>query len=167
MYKPKDARDTRFHLYTKRNPHKGQELMIGNKKSLLLSSFNPELPIKFIISGWLDNRFFAKWVRMAIQSLLLHGDYNVIYVSWRSIKELFVAAMMIKLFSADLAQFIIFLKVSIYIIIIIIIIMCYCYHQIQYKISKSSPTQLGRWLADEYHSPLASAWLSGRSYQPS
>lgn len=122
LYKPKDARDTRFHLYTRRNPHKGQELMIGNKKSLLLSSFKPESPIKFIISGWLDNRFFAKWVRMAIQSLLLHGDYNVIYVSWRSIKELFVAAMMIKLFSADLAQFIIFLKVSIYIIIMIIII---------------------------------------------
>jgi hypothetical protein len=64
-----------------------------------------------VISGWLDNRYFAKWVRSGVNSLLTHGDYNVIYVAWKSIQELFVAAFIIKLFSEDLTHFIVFLKV--------------------------------------------------------
>ncbi len=64
-----------------------------------------------MISGWLDNRYFAKWVRSGVNSLLTHGDYNVIYVAWKSIQELFVAAFIIKLFSEDLTHFIVFLKV--------------------------------------------------------
>jgi len=103
---------TRFYLYTRRNAEKSQELTIDNEELLLKSSFDPRLPIKLVISGWLDNRYFAKWVRSGVNSLLIHGDYNVIYVAWKSIQELYVAAFIIKLFSEDLAQFIIFLKVN-------------------------------------------------------
>ncbi len=102
---------TRFYLYTRKNPEKSQELTIDNEELILNSYFDPRLPIKFVISGWLDNRYFAKWVRSGINSLLTHGDYNVIYVAWKSIKELFVAAFIIKLFSEDLTHFIVFLKV--------------------------------------------------------
>lgn len=110
--KPKSRRNTRFYLYSRRNPEKGTELCIDDRESLMHSHFDPSKRVLFLISGWLDNRFFAKWVRDAIRRLLDRGDFNVIYVAWRSIKELFVAAILIKMYSDDLAQFISFLKVS-------------------------------------------------------
>ena len=109
--KSKSRFNTRFYLYTRQNPKQGIELCIGDRESLIHSSFDPNKRVVFLISGWLDNRFFAKWVREAIQHLLNRADLNVIYVAWRSIKELFVAAILIKMYSDDLAQFISFLKV--------------------------------------------------------
>lgn len=104
-------RRTRFHLYTRRNADNSQELTIGNEELLRQSWFDPRLPIKLVVNGWLDNRYVAKWVRTGVNALLSHGNYNVIYVGWKSIQELFVAAFMIKFFSEDLAQFLIFIKV--------------------------------------------------------
>ncbi|KAJ6216234.1 hypothetical protein RDWZM_007391 [Blomia tropicalis] len=108
--KPKSRRNTRFFLYTRRNREKGQEICIDDYESLLHSNFDPNKRVIFLISGWLDNRYFAKWVREAFAHLLDRDDFNVIYVAWRSIKELFVAAILIKMYSEDLAQFIDFIK---------------------------------------------------------
>lgn len=110
--KPKSRWKTRFYLYSRRNPKKGQELCIDDHESLMHSHFDPNKRVIFLISGWLDNRFFAKWIREAVRHLLNRSDFNVIYVAWRSIKELFVAAILIKLYSEDLTQFIAFLKVG-------------------------------------------------------
>ncbi|KAH9510501.1 hypothetical protein DERF_009022 [Dermatophagoides farinae] len=46
----------------------------------------------------------------AIRLLLLRDDQNVIFVGWRSLNELFVAAMIIQSYSLYLARFINFLK---------------------------------------------------------
>lgn len=113
--KPKSRWKTRFYLYTRQNPKKGQELCIDDRPTLMHSHFDPNKRVIFLISGWLDNRFFAKWVREAVRHLLNRGDFNVIYVAWRSIKELFVAAILIKLYSEELAEFITFLKVCIFV----------------------------------------------------
>lgn len=109
---PKSRANTRFYLYTRLNPSKAQELCIDDRKLLAQSNYNRKHRTILLISGWLDNRFFAKWVRQGISSLLGRGDFNVIYVAWKSINELFVAAMIIKKFSMDLADFIVFLKRS-------------------------------------------------------
>lgn len=106
-------RYSRFYLYTRKNPANGQELCVGDVRRLRRSHFDPNRRTIFLVNGWLDNRFFAKWVRDSISLLLIRADYNVIYVGWRSINELFVAAMLIQRYSENLSHFIDFLKVRI------------------------------------------------------
>lgn len=110
FHKPKSISSTRFFLYTRWNSNKGQELCIDDLNSIKESNFNSDKKIIFLVNGWQDNRFLAKWVRDAIKLLLMRSDSNVIYVSWRSLKELFVAAMIIRSYSNYLAKFIKFLK---------------------------------------------------------
>lgn len=103
--------NTRFYLYTRHNAQTSQELCINDLQSLSTSHFDRRRRTIIMISGWFDNRFFAKWVREGIRHFLERADFNVIYVAWRSIKELFAAAKVIKRFSDELAEFLQFLKV--------------------------------------------------------
>ena len=107
----KSISSVRFYLYSRLNPDIGQELCINDQSSIHQSNYNPNKRTVFLINGWQDNRLFAKWVRDAIHLLLIRDDQNVIFVGWRSINELFVAAMIIQSYSLYLSRFINFLKV--------------------------------------------------------
>lgn len=109
--RPKSISSVRFYLYSRLNPDNGHELCIDDHESIKQSNYNPNKRTIFLINGWQDNRLFARWVRDAIRLLLLRDDQNVIFVGWRSLNELFVAAMIIQSYSLYLARFINFLKV--------------------------------------------------------
>lgn len=108
--RPKSISSVRFYLYSRLNPDNGHELCIDDHESIKQSNYNPNKRTIFLINGWQDNRLFARWVRDAIRLLLLRDDQNVIFVGWRSLNELFVAAMIIQSYSLYLARFINFLK---------------------------------------------------------
>lgn len=108
----KSISDVRFYLYTRMNPDSAQELCINDMESIRQSNFDFNKRTVFLVNGWQDNRFLAKWVRDGIRLLLNRDDQNVIFVGWRSLKELFVAAMIIRSYSVYLAEFIDFLKLK-------------------------------------------------------
>lgn len=83
---PRDFVNTKFELYTKRNPRRGYQMFAWNGQNLAESPFSPLLPSKFVIPGFLDGRFIAKWVRDMRDALVrAEDDYNVFVVEWTNI----------------------------------------------------------------------------------
>ncbi|ODM93289.1 Pancreatic triacylglycerol lipase [Orchesella cincta] len=72
--------NTRFILYTK-NTTDEPKMVTANKTALLEANFNPKLPTKFIVHGFIDTGF-SSWVIKMAQSLVKERDYNVLAVDW-------------------------------------------------------------------------------------
>lgn len=52
LYPSTDLKLVQFLLFTRSNPDDEQILSIGEPKSIIESNFNPDLPTKVIIHGW-------------------------------------------------------------------------------------------------------------------
>lgn len=48
-------KDTRFELFTSKNPTKPQLLLLDNSTTIENSNFNSQLDTRFFIHGWLEN----------------------------------------------------------------------------------------------------------------
>ncbi|PAA90690.1 hypothetical protein BOX15_Mlig003920g1 [Macrostomum lignano] len=70
-----------YALFTLRNPMLPQILRYGDKASIEKSNFNPKLPTKMVIHGFVDD-INVPWVGEMKKALLLHGDHNVVLVDW-------------------------------------------------------------------------------------
>ncbi|XP_077289795.1 pancreatic triacylglycerol lipase-like [Arctopsyche grandis] len=78
---PRSVINTRFILYTKKNPSEGQILNPNVNKTIVKSNFFAERPTKIIIHGFIDTPF-SNWVSEMKDELVKHGDYNVVVVDW-------------------------------------------------------------------------------------
>ncbi|PAA86349.1 hypothetical protein BOX15_Mlig003920g3 [Macrostomum lignano] len=70
-----------YALFTLRNPMLPQILRYGDKAIIEKSNFNPKLPTKMVIHGFVDD-INVPWVGEMKKALLLHGDHNVVLVDW-------------------------------------------------------------------------------------
>lgn len=68
-------------LYTDKNPCDGQKLSANDYTSISNGYFNPNLPTKFIIHGFIDSSQM-KWVQQMRDELLKYESQNVILVDW-------------------------------------------------------------------------------------
>lgn len=73
--------NTRFILYTEKNPTEGYLLQADDDESIKKSYFNPEWPTKFIIHGFIDTPL-SNWVSEMRDELITKGGLNVIVVDW-------------------------------------------------------------------------------------
>ncbi|XP_071443298.1 pancreatic lipase-related protein 2-like [Hetaerina americana] len=78
---PRRVINTRFILYTRRNPSEGQVLSAHNDQSIRKSHFEPTKPTKVIIHGFIDTPL-SSWVKELRRELLKAGDWNIIVVDW-------------------------------------------------------------------------------------
>ena len=78
--------NTKFLLYTRRNPNNPDRIFTNNASSLFHSHFNRRLPTKVLIHGFLYNHVMGKYQQDAfhrlIRAFLTAGDYNVILCDW-------------------------------------------------------------------------------------
>ncbi|XP_053679847.1 pancreatic lipase-related protein 2-like [Anopheles nili] len=74
-------RDTLFLLYTAANPEEPHVLRNGDMDSIASSPFNPNIPTRMIIHGWLGSRN-SEINRLVRSALFFTGNYNVIFVDW-------------------------------------------------------------------------------------
>jgi pancreatic triacylglycerol lipase len=57
-------------------------VLVGlNKTELEEANFRPEVPIKFLIHGFIDTGF-SSWVVKMAQTMLTEHDFNVFSVDW-------------------------------------------------------------------------------------
>jgi len=79
MYEP--LTDVVFHLYTQQNPKVSQIIRIDDANSLKASNFNPALPTRILVHGWIYdiNLFF---IQEGKDEYLKKGKFNVIGVDW-------------------------------------------------------------------------------------
>lgn len=68
--------NTTFYLYTRQSPSKPEIINYKNP-----GKFNPSLPTKLIVHGWLDTSF-EQWILDMRDALLKVEDMNVIAVDW-------------------------------------------------------------------------------------
>lgn len=73
--------NTRFILYTEKNPTDGQLISADDEDSIKKSNFNPNWPTKFIIHGFIDTPL-SNWVSDMRDELIIRGGLNVIIVDW-------------------------------------------------------------------------------------
>lgn len=78
---PRNVINTRFILYTEKNPTEGQILDADDKDKIKESNFNSEWKTKFIIHGFIDTPL-SNWVSEMRDELLIKGGMNVIVVDW-------------------------------------------------------------------------------------
>ncbi|XP_037029466.1 pancreatic triacylglycerol lipase-like [Bradysia coprophila] len=78
---PRSVINTRFVLYTEKNPTEGQLLSSDDKNSIKNSNFNPNWMTKFIIHGFIDTPL-SNWVSDMRDELIILGSLNVIVVDW-------------------------------------------------------------------------------------
>uniref|UniRef100_A0A2H8TP27 Pancreatic triacylglycerol lipase n=1 Tax=Melanaphis sacchari TaxID=742174 RepID=A0A2H8TP27_9HEMI len=104
--------DTRFILYTRKNPLQGQMLKVQSEKTIQKSNFDPKKPTKFIIHGFIDTPL-SNWVKEMRRELLKHSDWNVIVVDWAggSLPLYTQATANTRLVGLEIAYFINYLKV--------------------------------------------------------
>ncbi|KAL4706568.1 hypothetical protein ACJJTC_015766 [Scirpophaga incertulas] len=76
---PRVVINTRFILYTKKNPTDGQLLNVNLNKTIIKSNFNPVRLTKMIIHGFIDTPL-SNWVSEMKDELVKAGDFNVIVV---------------------------------------------------------------------------------------
>ncbi|RWS29182.1 Pancreatic triacylglycerol lipase-like protein [Leptotrombidium deliense] len=74
-----------------------------------LSPFNPSLPVKFVIPGYLDGRLTAVWTQEMVNALINYGDYNVFLIEWRNIIPYGIATADLRIVAAEIANYIAFL----------------------------------------------------------
>nr|CAD7194230.1 unnamed protein product [Timema douglasi] len=103
---PRRVIDTRFVLYTRKNPLEGHVLRVSNDQTIRKSYFDPKKETKLIIHGFIDTPL-STWVKMLFilhplsenevvaqivecivcpqemrRELLKHADWNVVVVDW-------------------------------------------------------------------------------------
>ncbi|XP_063229934.1 pancreatic triacylglycerol lipase-like [Bacillus rossius redtenbacheri] len=78
---PRSVIDTRFVLYTRKNPSEGQVLRVQNDHTIRKSHFDPKKKTKFIIHGFIDTPL-SNWVKDMRRELLKAADWNVVVVDW-------------------------------------------------------------------------------------
>ncbi|KAG8228722.1 hypothetical protein J437_LFUL009404 [Ladona fulva] len=78
---PRRVINTRFILYTRKNPAEGQVLSAHNDQSIRKSHFDPAKPTKVIIHGFIDTPL-SSWVKEMRRELLRAGDWNIFVVDW-------------------------------------------------------------------------------------
>lgn len=78
---PRSVINTRFILYTEKNPTEGQLLSADDDDSIKKSNFNHTFPTKFIIHGFIDTPL-SNWVSEMRDELITRGNMNVIVVDW-------------------------------------------------------------------------------------
>uniref|UniRef100_A0A1B6CWD9 Lipase domain-containing protein n=1 Tax=Clastoptera arizonana TaxID=38151 RepID=A0A1B6CWD9_9HEMI len=78
---PRLVIDTKFILYTRKNPNEGHLIRAQSDKTLQKSNFDAKKKTKFIIHGFIDTPL-SSWVKEMIRELLKHADWNIIVVDW-------------------------------------------------------------------------------------
>ncbi|KAG7299776.1 hypothetical protein JYU34_016785 [Plutella xylostella] len=78
---PRVVINTRFILYTKKNPTDGQLLNVNVNKTIVKSNFKSHRLTKMIIHGFIDTPL-SNWVSEMKDELVKAGDYNVVVVDW-------------------------------------------------------------------------------------
>nr|CAD7568951.1 unnamed protein product [Timema californicum] len=78
---PRRVIDTRFVLYTRKNPLEGHVLRVSNDQTIRKSYFDPKKETKLIIHGFIDTPL-STWVKEMRRELLKHADWNVVVVDW-------------------------------------------------------------------------------------
>lgn len=78
---PRSVINTRFILYTEKNPIEGQLVSADDKDTIVKSHFNAKWFTKFIIHGFIDTPL-SNWVSEMRDELITHGDLNVFVVDW-------------------------------------------------------------------------------------
>lgn len=78
---PRSVINTRFILYTEKNPIEGQLLVADDKEAIKKTNFNPKWQTKFIIHGFIDTPL-SNWVSELRDELILRKNLNVIVVDW-------------------------------------------------------------------------------------
>ncbi|XP_069354959.1 pancreatic triacylglycerol lipase-like isoform X4 [Maniola hyperantus] len=78
---PRVVINTRFILYTKKNPTDGQILNVNVNKTIVKSNFSPTKLTKLIIHGFIDTPL-SNWVSEMKDELVKAGDFNVVVVDW-------------------------------------------------------------------------------------
>ncbi len=74
---------TKFLLWNKNNKGDANgKLMTADETSVKGSIFIANLPTKFIIHGYIQDRTWVRWMDNMKDALLTYGDYNVIQVEW-------------------------------------------------------------------------------------
>ncbi|UYV63323.1 PNLIP [Cordylochernes scorpioides] len=74
--------NTRFDLYTPKNPEELDRISTWRNDTILKSNFDAKLPTKINIHGFLDSKLYGTWERTMKDQILLNGPYNVILVDW-------------------------------------------------------------------------------------
>ena len=72
--------DIQMLLFTRFNPVNGQTLN-SNVASIQASHFNPNLPVKVLVHGWLGSQTIPFNIEVTA-AYLRRGDFNVIVVDW-------------------------------------------------------------------------------------
>ncbi|KAG8278089.1 hypothetical protein J6590_028915 [Homalodisca vitripennis] len=78
---PREVIDTRFVLYTRKNPVEGQTLKAGVDRTIQKSNFDAKKQTKLIVHGFIDTPL-SNWVKEMRRELLKHSDWNVVVVDW-------------------------------------------------------------------------------------
>lgn len=78
---PRSVINTRFILYTEKNPTEGQLISADDPETIKKSNFNPKWMTKFIIHGFIDTPL-SNWVSDMRDELIIRGGLNVIVVDW-------------------------------------------------------------------------------------
>lgn len=78
---PRSVINTRFILYTEKNPTEGQIIVADDKDTITKSNYNSKWMTKFIIHGFIDTPL-SNWVSELRDELIARGDLNVIVVDW-------------------------------------------------------------------------------------
>ncbi|XP_039275610.1 pancreatic triacylglycerol lipase-like [Nilaparvata lugens] len=78
---PRQVIDTKFILYTRKNPTEGQTIRVQSEKTIMKSNFDPKKPTKIIIHGFIDTPL-SSWVKEMRRELLKRADWNVVVVDW-------------------------------------------------------------------------------------
>ncbi|XP_055317695.1 pancreatic triacylglycerol lipase-like [Sitodiplosis mosellana] len=78
---PRSVINTRFILYTEKNPIEGQLLVADEKDAIKKTNFNPKWLTKFIIHGFIDTPL-SNWVSELRDELIMRKNLNVIVVDW-------------------------------------------------------------------------------------
>lgn len=78
---PRSVINTRFILYTEKNPIEGQLLVADDKDGIKKTNFNPKWATKFIIHGFIDTPL-SNWVSEMRDELIVRKNLNVIVVDW-------------------------------------------------------------------------------------
>ncbi|CAL1294470.1 unnamed protein product [Larinioides sclopetarius] len=73
---------THFLLFSRIHPDKPHPLMPDDRELLVKSDYDPAIPTKIIIHGFVDNIQLSDWMQRMKTKFLTAGDFNVIIVDW-------------------------------------------------------------------------------------
>ncbi|KAG8182874.1 hypothetical protein JTE90_024617 [Oedothorax gibbosus] len=105
---------THFRAYTRNHPDQGRPLVAGDPSLLHDSDFDPALPTKVIVHGFVDNMHISDWMQRMKTRLLSLGEYNVILTDWSCGNDFpyFSAVQNSKITAGELKKLILFLQDS-------------------------------------------------------